>query len=537
MTPGAVATAPGPVVDEFLERLRVEDGSSALTITAYRRDLARLVGFLRTRRRTLETARPDDLVAHLETLRRAGRSPRTLARGLAAIRGLYRFGRSAGLLRNDPAALLETPRLPRRLPRALSKVDAAALVESPADEGPRAWRDRALLELLYGSGLRASELVGLRPADVDLYGADAPLPGQAGSPATGADRRRGPPRPRHVHGPGAPATGASHGPGRALRERAGWRPPSAGALADRARSRRKGRRAGGIPPCAPPFVREPPSRGRRRPPVRPGAAGTRRHRDHGDLHAPPDGRRSPTVPPVSPAGLSMMAGGRRGRRQRGMSGSAAVTVRRTSYPQVDPRAAGLMAPALVVVPPGLAVREAAQLARRRRARLVVARVGRRAGRARHERRSSAPSTLGLGAAPLDTILWDTTLVAPGTPEVLVRRQLGPDRPFVLVGGARGPVGVVFREPEAPGGLPLSLASRLDRLARPVQEALRTAARSATPSGSASPPWRAWSAICSWIARTSGRISISSSRGAPPRWRTGSRVPCRGGRWSTPPSSR
>jgi integrase/recombinase XerD len=168
MRPAAAAAPCGPLVDEFLERLRVEDGSSALTIAAYRRDLARLAAFLRTRRRTLETARPDDLVAHLETLRRAGRSPRTLARGLAAIRGLYRFGRSSGSIRDDPAAWLDTPRLPRRLPRALSKPDAQALVESPRDEHPRAWRDRAILELLYGGGLRASELVGLRPADVDL---------------------------------------------------------------------------------------------------------------------------------------------------------------------------------------------------------------------------------------------------------------------------------------------------------------------------------------------------------------------------------
>jgi integrase/recombinase XerD len=155
-------------VDEFLERLRVEDGSSPLTIAAYRRDLRRLVDFLRARRRTLETARPDDLVAHLEALRRNGLGPRSLARGLAAMRGLYKFGRSANLLRENPAALLETPRLPRRLPRALSKRDATALVESPGDAGLLAWRDRAMLELLYGSGLRASELVGLRPADVDL---------------------------------------------------------------------------------------------------------------------------------------------------------------------------------------------------------------------------------------------------------------------------------------------------------------------------------------------------------------------------------
>jgi len=168
MKGGAAASPAPPLVDEFLERLRVEDGSSPLTIAAYRRDLRRLVDFLRARRRTLETARPDDLVAHLEALRRHGLGPRSLARGLAAMRGLYKFGRSANLLRENPAALLETPRLPRRLPRALSKRDATALVESPGDAGLLAWRDRAMLELLYGSGLRASELVGLRPADVDL---------------------------------------------------------------------------------------------------------------------------------------------------------------------------------------------------------------------------------------------------------------------------------------------------------------------------------------------------------------------------------
>jgi integrase/recombinase XerD len=168
MKGGAAASTAPPLVDEFLERLRVEDGSSPLTIAAYRRDLRRLVEFLRARRRTLETARPDDLVAHLEALRRNGLSPRSLARGLAAMRGLYKFGRSANLVRENPAALLETPRLPRRLPRALSKRDATALVESPGEKSLLAWRDRAMLELLYGSGLRASELVGLRPADVDL---------------------------------------------------------------------------------------------------------------------------------------------------------------------------------------------------------------------------------------------------------------------------------------------------------------------------------------------------------------------------------
>jgi integrase/recombinase XerD len=109
-------------------------------------------------------------VAHLEGLRRAGLGARSLARVLAAIRGLYRSARAARRLSWDPAALLQTPRPPRRLPRALSRGDAAALMEAPAGEAPRRLRDRLVLELLYGCGLRASELAGLRPADVDLHG-------------------------------------------------------------------------------------------------------------------------------------------------------------------------------------------------------------------------------------------------------------------------------------------------------------------------------------------------------------------------------
>ncbi len=158
------------VVDEFLQRLRVEGGASPLTVTAYRRDLRRLAAFLVARRRTLPTARPSDLRAHLDALHASGLGPRTLARQIAAIRGLYRFARASGRRADDPAALLDSPRLPRRLPRALSRADAQALIEAAGGDTPPALRDRALLELLYGSGLRASELVGLRPEDLDLHG-------------------------------------------------------------------------------------------------------------------------------------------------------------------------------------------------------------------------------------------------------------------------------------------------------------------------------------------------------------------------------
>jgi|RhiMetdeSRZDD1v2_1073273.scaffolds.fasta_scaffold414974_3 integrase/recombinase XerD len=157
------------LVDEFLQSLQAE-GSAPLTVTAYRRDLRRLAAFLQSRHRRIETARRDDLGAHLAALHQAGLGPRTLSRQIAAIRGLYRFARASGRVGNDPAELLDSPRLPRRLPRALSRADARALVEAAGGDAPRGLRDRAILELLYGSGLRASEIVGLRPSDLDLHG-------------------------------------------------------------------------------------------------------------------------------------------------------------------------------------------------------------------------------------------------------------------------------------------------------------------------------------------------------------------------------
>ena len=152
-----------------------------------------------------------------------------------------------------------------------------------------------------------------------------------------------------------------------------------------------------------------------------------------------------------------------------------MSVRRTSYPQVDPRATGLMHRALVVVPPRLTVSLAARLADRRRARLVAARVGATWAVASRETLTRALA-LGLRRAPVAAVLWDAPLVAPATSEVAVRRRLGPDRPFVLVGGSRGPEGVVVREPQAPAGLPLSVASELDRLPERVGETLRAAGR-------------------------------------------------------------
>jgi tRNA nucleotidyltransferase (CCA-adding enzyme) len=132
-----------------------------------------------------------------------------------------------------------------------------------------------------------------------------------------------------------------------------------------------------------------------------------------------------------------------------------------------------MHPALVLVPARIGVADALHLSERRRARLVAARLGPDWAGATRETLAHARD-LGLGKAPLLAVLWETVLLAPDTPEVMVRRRLGPDQPFVLVAGPRGPAGVVFREPPLPAGLPLSVAARLEGLDGRQREILRIA---------------------------------------------------------------
>jgi len=148
-------------VREFLTALQTERGASPHTLAAYRRDLTGRGG------RAVATARVGDLTEYLAALRRQGLGARSTARHLSAVRGLYRFLLGSGGIRRDPTEHLEAPRPPRRLPRTLSVEDAAALVEAPDISVPEGLRDRALLELMYASGLRASECLTLRLEDLN----------------------------------------------------------------------------------------------------------------------------------------------------------------------------------------------------------------------------------------------------------------------------------------------------------------------------------------------------------------------------------
>ena len=153
---------------EFLAALQTERGASPHTLAAYRRDLAGFTAFLQRRGRPVGAARLGDLSEYLAALRQRGLSARSAARHLSAVRGLYRFLLAAGEIQRDPTEHLESPRPPRKLPRTLSVEDAAALVESPDLSAPEGLRDRAMLELLYASGLRASECLTLRLEDLNI---------------------------------------------------------------------------------------------------------------------------------------------------------------------------------------------------------------------------------------------------------------------------------------------------------------------------------------------------------------------------------
>ena len=160
MTDVALADA----VDAFLVELRVERGLSPLTIAAYRRDLAQFAGHAGQRWRD----DPQPLLDFVATLQRAGSKGSTQARKSAAVRSFYAFALREGLATRDVPALVDAPRPGSYLPDVLATDDVAAILDIPPDDDPIGIRDRAILELLYGCGLRVSELVGLDTDRVDL---------------------------------------------------------------------------------------------------------------------------------------------------------------------------------------------------------------------------------------------------------------------------------------------------------------------------------------------------------------------------------
>ena len=156
-----------PAIALFLTHVKVEKGLSANTVAAYQRDMAKFNVFAQKRKRTLQGVSRDDLVDFLAGMYREKLESRTVARHLVTLRNFFRFAQVQELITTDPSLNLESPKIRRNLPGYLRLEEVERLLAQPDATKALGLRDRAMLEVLYSTGLRVSELIGLRVTDLD----------------------------------------------------------------------------------------------------------------------------------------------------------------------------------------------------------------------------------------------------------------------------------------------------------------------------------------------------------------------------------
>jgi integrase/recombinase XerD len=156
------------LLEQFLDSIWAERGLSRNTLKSYRYDLIQLAAQLQQNGRSLPDARREDLLQFLAMQVQSGRSPRSLARYLSGFRQFYQWLLREGLIHNDPSALIESPRLGRGLPKALGEQQVVALLNAPDVSTALGLRDRTMLELMYATGLRVSELVKLELVNLGI---------------------------------------------------------------------------------------------------------------------------------------------------------------------------------------------------------------------------------------------------------------------------------------------------------------------------------------------------------------------------------
>jgi integrase/recombinase XerD len=154
-------------INSFLTHVRVEKGLSTNTVSAYRRDLLKFEAFAKKRKLVLKSIGRDHLVDFLASLYRLKLESRTVARHLVTLRNFFRYAQVQGFISEDPSQNLESPKIRRSLPDYLRLEEVEKLLAQPDEKTPIGLRDRAMLEVLYSSGLRVSELTGLRVMDLD----------------------------------------------------------------------------------------------------------------------------------------------------------------------------------------------------------------------------------------------------------------------------------------------------------------------------------------------------------------------------------
>jgi integrase/recombinase XerD len=157
-------------IARFIDYLAVERGLSANTLQSYQRDLCAFAEYLREKHqgRDLTETKQAHIVAYLGYLRGLGRANTTVSRNLASIRSFYHFLLKEEVLTADPTVQIETPKVEKRLPKVLTVDEVERLLQAPDPTTPAGARDKAMLELLYATGIRVSELVSIKVADVNL---------------------------------------------------------------------------------------------------------------------------------------------------------------------------------------------------------------------------------------------------------------------------------------------------------------------------------------------------------------------------------
>ena len=154
------------MIDRFLDALWMENGASDNTLAAYRSDLSAFAVWLNSQGSMLQEAKDGDLRTYLATFK--NQSVRTLARRLSSLRRMYGYLVREGVMKHDPSAKVESPRLGRPLPHSLTEAEVEALLNAPDTRKILGMRDRVMLEVLYATGLRVSELINLTPLQINL---------------------------------------------------------------------------------------------------------------------------------------------------------------------------------------------------------------------------------------------------------------------------------------------------------------------------------------------------------------------------------
>ncbi len=156
------------ILDEFIDRIWLEEGLARNTLDSYRQDLVQFADWLeKDAAKDLLQVEQFDIQRYL-AFRFPVSKPRSISRLIASLRRLYRFALRENKIAQDPSLQIESPKLPRSLPKSLSEEDVESLLGAPNLDDPIGLRDRAMLELLYASGLRVSELVGVKVTEVSL---------------------------------------------------------------------------------------------------------------------------------------------------------------------------------------------------------------------------------------------------------------------------------------------------------------------------------------------------------------------------------